>query len=246
MEVRVHKKTNELASSKIRLQMEIDERKTMESDFLEMTQEEHRRFGSQLHDGLCQELTAILIFAKSLSKKMERDKTLQQTELQKISDMLLEAVDQVRKTARGLYPGDLDSASLLLSLKELAEHTTEAKCTFRHTRSLHIKNSNVATHLYRIVQEGISNSVQHGRPKHIEILLSQRNEYVTLTITDDGVGMPSQPKKQVGIGLKIMKYRARMINASFLIKARVPTGVIIECRFKQTPPLQDSIESTDS
>lgn len=235
MQKMVDERTDQLAQSNKKLQSEIIQRKRIESEILEITQEEQRRFGSQLHDGLCQELTAISIFAKSLAQKMEINNTLELAELKKISDMLLIAVDQARDTARGLYPGELEGVSLMHSLEELTFlKLGNYQCTFYCPSPILVKDSNTATHLYRIAQEGISNAALHGKSKNIEVSFTQDKNNITLTITDDGIGMMSNLKNLKGIGLKIMKYRAHLINASFQIKPNSPHGVIISCMLNNT------------
>ena len=137
----------------------------MEAEILEVTQAEQRRFGSQLHDGLCQELTAILLFAKALTQKMEKEKTLELVELKKISDMLLEAVDQARDTARGLYPGELEGSSLMHSLEELTsktQETSQVACEFICPTPILIDNNNIATQIFRITQEGTQTLLPDG------------------------------------------------------------------------------------
>ncbi len=230
---KVSVKNEELILSNQLLQDEIIERKKIEAEILEVTQEEQRRFGSQLHDGLCQELTAILVFAKALIKKMEKEKTLEIMELKKISDMLLDAVDQARDTARGLYPGELEGTSLMHSLEELCSQTLGAACAFHCPETILIEDNNIATHLYRIAQEAISNALQHGKAKNIEISFTQNKDSITLALKDDGVGMIQDIKASKGIGLKIMKYRAHMMNATFEIKPNTPQGVILECHLKK-------------
>lgn len=229
----VSKKTNELIHSNKLLQDEVEERKKIESEIVEITLEEQRRFGSQLHDGLCQELTAILIFSKALAKKMEMNNTLELVELKKISDMLLGAVDQARNTARGLYPGELEGNSLMHSLEELTSLTSNISCSFHCPEPIFIDDNNTATHLYRIAQEAISNATKHGNVKNIDVSLTQKGEYITLSIKDDGIGMDSEFTKSKGIGLKIMKYRAHIMNASFKIRPNSPRGLILECTFKK-------------
>lgn len=228
-------KTEELLQSNRLLQTEIKERKRMEAEILGITQEEQKRFGSQLHDGLCQELTAILLFAKALAQKMEKDKAVELGELQKISDMILDAVDQARDTARGLYPGELEGTSLMHSLEELTSNTqkiSHVTCSFDCPVPILIDDNNIATHLYRIAQEGISNAVKHGKPQKIELTFNQNAENITFAIKDDGIGMMNDPKNKKGIGLKIMKYRAHMMGATFQIKSNVPHGVWLECVLK--------------
>ncbi len=224
----VHEKTNELIQSNQLLQAEIMERKRIEAEIIEITQAEQKRFGSQLHDGLCQELTAILVFAKALTQKLQKEKTLELVELNKISDMLLNAVDQARDTARGLYPGELEGTSLMHSLEELCSLAIGAKCVFHCPQPILIDDNNVATHLYRIAQEAISNAIKHGKAENIRLSLTQDDKTIHFSISDDGTGMMKDSKVYKGIGLKIMKYRAHMMNATFHIKSNSPSGVILE------------------
>ena len=243
MKRQVNEKTDELMQSNKLLQAEIVERKKMEAQILEVTQAEQKRFGSQLHDGLCQELTAILLFAKNLTQKMEKDKTLELAELKKISDMLLDAVDQARDTARGLYPGELEGTSLMHSLEELVSSTQNLSgipCRFHCPEPILIDDNDVATHLYRIAQEALSNAVKHGEPQNIEVLFTKNEENIALAIKDDGIGVMNDLKNAKGIGLKIMRYRAHLMGATFQIKPNLPRGLSLECSFAR-PEIRRSV-----
>lgn len=241
LKTQFNEKKAELIQSNKLLQAEIVKSKTMAAEILEITQAEQKRFGSQLHDGLCQELAAILIFAKGLAQKMEKNTTLDLAELQKISDMLLNAVDQARDTARGLYPGELEGSSLMHSLEDLSSLTLGVSCKFRCPEPILIEDNNIATHLYRIAQEGISNAVKHGKAKNIELSFTRNGDHVTLAIKDDGIGIVNSPKGTKGIGLKIMKYRAHIINATFQVKTNSPRGVLLECTLKMPKTKRKSL-----
>lgn len=231
MERRVQERTAELITSNEILQMEIAERKKAEKEVLEVTHEEQRRIGSQLHDGLCQELTGILMFTKGLTQKMEKDHKLDVAELQKISELLHGAVSQARNTARGLYPGELEGSSLMHSLQELAANTQKdfgVSCLFDCPEPVMIDDNNTATHLYKIVQEGIANAVKHGKAQSIVVSLTQNGHSpspdggIALIVKDDGSGMIPGSQDSKGIGLKIMKYRADVIGASFKVVPNSP------------------------
>lgn len=235
VERKVQERTLELVQCNRVLQTEIQERKKAEKEILEVTQEEQRRFGSQLHDGLCQELTAILVFAKGLTQKMERENRLDIAELKKISDLLHGAVDQARNTARGLYPGELEGNSLMHTLEELTSGTQELSdisCRFHCPEPILINDNNIATHFYKIAQEAVSNAVMHGKPRSIEVGLVQRGGTITLTVKDDGIGFIPDPLNSNGIGLKIMKYRAHLMGASFQIAPNPPHGTVLQCGLK--------------
>lgn len=236
MERRVEERTGELVKSNRDLQAEIVERKKIEREILEITQKEQRRFGSQLHDGLCQELAGILMFAKSLTQKMERENRLDIAELKKISDLLNDAVTQARNTARGLYPGELEGASLMHTLEELTlatQNLSGVSCHFHCPEPILINENDVATHLYKIAQEGISNAIQHGKAKSVEVSFIQNDNGIILIIADDGVGFTESLQNSQGIGLKIMKYRAHMMGATFQAKPNLPHGVILKCTLQK-------------
>lgn len=234
-EEQVQERIAELVKSNQALQAEITERKRIEKEILETTQEEQRRFGSQLHDGLCQELTGILMFAKSLTQKMEKENRLDIVELKKITDLLREAINQARNTARGLYPGEMEGTSLMHSLQELTSNTQSrsgVSCLFHCPEPILIDDKDVATHLYRIAQEGISNAVEHGKAQAIEVSFTRNDGNINLTLKDDGAGFTYDPQSPKGIGLKIMKYRARMMGGTFKVEPNLPRGVMLTCSLK--------------
>lgn len=238
LERQVRERTAELVRSNQALQAEIAERKRIEKEILETTQEEQRRFGSQLHDGLCQELTGILMFAKGLTQKMEKENRLDVAELKKITNLLRDAIREARNAARGLYPGEMEGTSLMHSLQELTSNTQSASgvsCRFCCPEPIVIDDNDVATHLYRIAQEGINNAVLHGKAQSIEVSFIRNDGHIDLTLKDDGAGFVYDPQSSKGIGLKIMKYRARMMGGTFQIEPNSPQGVILKCSLKIPP-----------
>jgi signal transduction histidine kinase len=90
-----------------------------------------------------------------------------------------------------------------------------------------VHDATTATHLYRIAQEAISNAIRHGKPKRIVITLTDRSGRVTLTVEDDGVGLPDSWQK--GLGTRIMAHRATMMGASFSIEPNATGGTLVQC-----------------
>ncbi len=68
------------------------------------------------------------------------------------------------------------------------------------------------THLYRIVQEAVQNAISHGRPKRVTVTLCFEEAMGTLTVQDNGIGIPADACH--GTGLHTMAYRARLIGTS--------------------------------
>lgn len=232
LEQLVRKRTAELRSANTLLQAEIIERKRIERDIVDLTQQEQQRFGSQLHDGVCQEIAGLVLFTKSLTQTMQKAHLHHVEELQKISGLLQAAATAARDTARGLYPGELNGDSLMHNLEELAIRTQylhSITCKFHCTTPVHITNNNIATHLYRIAQEGITNALAHGKATVIHLRLTQHNDRVTLALRDNGSGLSAQAVAAPGIGLRIMQYRARIMGAVLTITANRPHGVVLRC-----------------
>lgn len=208
------------------------EHKRAKKEILATALKEQKRFGLQLHDGLCQELTGILMLAKGLTQKMEKEDHLNSNELKRISNLINEAVRQARDTARGLYPGELDGGSLTHMLEELISGTqisSGISCQFHCPNPIVISKNDVANYLYKIAREGVDNAVKHGKAKSIEVRLTQTDGNTVLTIKDDGAGFVGDLQKTKGIGLKLTHYRSQVMDASFQVESNIPHGVILRC-----------------
>ncbi|HEX5034587.1 MAG TPA: sensor histidine kinase, partial [bacterium] len=215
------------------LQAEILERRRIEKEVLEISQKEQRRFGAELHDGLCQKLVGISMLFHSLLAQERRAGTPGLGEWEKIAGLIDESAKQARDMAHGLFPVDLQADALMLSLKALAEKLSQGNgvaCRFHCPESILIADNNVATHLFRIVQEATSNSRKHGEANQIDIVMVKKNGNVELSIKDNGTGKLKADGAS-GIGIQIMKYRARMIEAKLEFRRAEPLGTWLVCTF---------------
>jgi signal transduction histidine kinase len=105
-------------------------------------------------------------------------------------------------------------------------------CIFECDQPVEIHEPGVATHLYRITQEAITNAVKHSNAKEIVVRLEAGANSLTLTICDDGVGMP--PKIPGGMGLRTMAYRASVIGATFHVDRLLSRGTRVTCALPQS------------
>jgi two-component system sensor kinase FixL len=94
-----------------------------------------------------------------------------------------------------------------------------------------VRNHAFATHLYRIAQEAVNNAIRHGDPASISIQFSRQNGNMRLSVRDDGSGVPAESARHNGdgMGLHIMRYRARMIDATLKINPAPDRGTIVSC-----------------
>ncbi len=232
MEKRVVERTLQLSETNQKLNEEILERKKVEKDVLEISQKEQRRLGMELHDGICQELAGINMIAQVLSKQMEAKHLSETAEVKKISHLVKQTLLQARDMARGLFPVELESESLMVSLKELTSKIQSLlgiSCNFECPQPILITDNNIATHLYRIAQEAMNNAIKHGKAQNIRTSLTQDDGKIILKITDDGIGQDVNSQTPTGIGMHIMKYRARMIDAELTLIPNTNQGMLLTC-----------------
>jgi signal transduction histidine kinase len=96
----------------------------------------------------------------------------------------------------------------------------------------------VATQLYRIAQEAVTNAVKHARARMISVELTESAGVVKVRITDDGIGIGEPTARGNGLGLRIMRYRATSIGAQFSIEALPEGGTAVGCTLREPPALQ--------
>ncbi|MFY9804502.1 MAG: PAS domain-containing protein [Candidatus Acidiferrales bacterium] len=213
---------------------DITERKGLEEAILEISAREQRRIAQDLHDGLGQHLTGIAFMSKVLEEKLSDQALPEAVEAAKIVSMVNQAIDNTRQLARGLHPVAAEPLGLMSALKKLASELEELfhiRCDFECDKALRIYDANLATHLYRIAQEAVSNAIRHGKARNILISLSGRSGTGTLGIRDDGEGFPKKPANPPGVGLSIMNYRADMVGGSLKVQPNEGRGITVTCVF---------------
>ena len=86
------------------------------------------------------------------------------------------------------------------------------------------------TILYRIAQEAINNAIKHGRSTEIRIELADTSDRTTLTVQNNGLAISKQrSRKEDGLGLRIMQYRAGMMGGSLSIESHARRGTTLTC-----------------
>jgi two-component system sensor histidine kinase UhpB len=211
---------------------EVTGRKALEQEILEISNREQRRLGSDLHDGLGQELTGLSLLLKGLEVQLSREAPQYTPQVLKISDLLARAIQSTRSLARGLAPVNLERGGLPEALKHLAARCTDMynlQCSFANgVQKLPDLEEGAATHLYRVAQEATTNAARYARAKTIAIELRSTGRKLQLSIADDGIGLSAGlAQGRPGMGLKIMEYRARMLGGTLSFEEPGPGTRIV-------------------
>jgi len=231
----VLKESNENVIGYLSIFRDITERKRLEKEILAISGREQRRLGQDLHDGLCQHLTGVACMLKGLEQKLAARFLPETTQAAEIATLVNQATTQARDMARGLYPVELETNGLQSALEELAgnvEKQAGVSCRLDCDEGFNIKSSPAAIHLFRIAQEAVNNAVKHARARNIVVTLAANNGKTTLTVRDDGIGLPDTSSKSKGMGLRLMKHRTEMINGTFHLSSKPGKGTTVTCSFQ--------------
>jgi signal transduction histidine kinase len=231
----VQTRTAELTETNKKLLLEIESSKRLEKEILNISEREQKRIGQELHDSIGQQFTGIAFMMKVLEQKLSEKLPNEATDATEIKKLVNQTMDQTRRLARGLHPIDLDAGSLTSALQELAattENLFSVSCTLKCDKPITVDDSEVATHLYRITQEAITNAIKHGHTNNIQIELIQNKDNSVLKVENDGLDFPKEfEARGTGMGLQIMDHRADIIGAKLDIHKAAQGGTILICSF---------------
>jgi signal transduction histidine kinase len=214
------------------LTQQMAERERLEKEILEISEREQRRIGHDLHDSLCQHLTGTALACQVLGQKLSAHSFAEAADAGKVVDLVEEGISLARNLARGIAPVEMDAEGLMDALHELARSMAERsriRCTFECKPLVLIDDTATATHLYRIAQEAVTNALRHGKASRVVISLSRRDGRVTLSIEDDGSGLPEDWQHSEGMGTRIMAHRAAMMGATLTIEPGPTGGTVVSC-----------------
>ena len=211
----------------------IDRRK-LEEELLAISSREQQRIGQDLHDDLCQQLAGIE-FRNSVLVLQLAEQGNAKDEAEGIGELIRSATRKARLLAKGLSPVQLETNGLMSALEELTSNASKLfniTCRFECSRPVLVADNAVATHLYRIVQEAITNAVKHGHAQSIVVSMSGTPDQLTLRITNNGIEFPPDANAKGGLGLRIMEYRAEMIGATLKIGSTKNSSTTVECTLR--------------
>ncbi|MFQ5613276.1 MAG: histidine kinase [Anaerolineae bacterium] len=192
-------------------------------------EEERQRIARELHDGVGQALTSLMVGLKVLNQLDGREAIAAKTaELRRVAG---ETLEDVRLISRQLRPSVLDDLGLAAALERYSSEfasrypglAVDLHCDLPHRLPLPVETS-----LYRIVQEAMTNAARHSRASTLSVLLFVRNGRVQAIIEDDGRGFdPAATRRlQDSVGLHSMAERAELLGGKLEIESS-PEGTTV-------------------
>jgi PAS domain S-box-containing protein len=220
------------AAALVRIQAEAESHR-LERQILQVSENEQARIGQDLHDGLCQELVSLAFDANVLKSALAAQHRPEAPLASRLTDNLDQAITECRQVSRGLFPVRLETEGLPSALEELAKAISarfQIRCRFVSPQPITVANSVMATHLYRIAQQAVTNAVQHSQARNVTLRLQVQAGGLRLSIEDDGIGLSAARQDQAkGLGLHIMNYRARTLGGTLQLGRGRQGGTTVVC-----------------
>ena len=211
---------------------DITEKRNIEKKLVYLQEKEKERIAKDLHDGIGQSITATKFSLMALLKNLqipEEDKK----NIKEVVEQTDGLTKELRAISFDLMPSVLKDyglkAVVLKTIKNINENSS-IKIIFNYECTIERFNENIEIGMYRIIQEALNNAIKHSNANIIHIeLIQESNQYIKLTITDNGVGFNTS-KVEEGQGLRNMKQRTTLLEGSFHINsaAKLGTQIIIE------------------
>jgi PAS domain S-box-containing protein len=244
---RVQIRTQELAAANESLVAEVAERmqteRSLESSrqalqkltlqLLRVQEEERRRISRDLHDDINQRLALLAMDIEAVGRQFSSSPAHVGRAIQEIQDRVVELSDVVRHLAYQLHPSILDDLGLPIALQRLVDDFTarsRIRGSFGHKDIPAAVPQEIASCLYRVAQESLSNVARHASASQVDVELTLSQSELIVTITDNGVGFDSEQSGHGsrGLGLLGMKERVALVHGELLVSSAVGKGTRVQ------------------
>lgn len=199
---------------------------------IEAQEEERKRLSREIHDGPAQMMANVLL-RSDLIEKTYREKGPEPAfqEITSLKDMVRQALTEVRRIIYDLRPMALDDLGLVPTLKKyidtIEEYNKGIRMDFQSIgKEVRLPNK-YETAIFRLVQEGISNAIRHGKSSEITVEMDWLKDQVKITVTDNGTGFDQGIVKHQSFGLAGMRERIELVEGDFFINSSPGNGTVL-------------------
>ncbi|MGA9287201.1 MAG: sensor histidine kinase [Anaerobacillus sp.] len=226
----IHKLQNRM-NEQVRLAQKIANEKAEDHEkrVQQVVSEERNRLARELHDSVSQQLFAASMLMSAITETREEKDDQETKNLNMVEETIHQSQLEMRALLLHLRPAALKDRSLEEGMKELLNELSQ-KVPIRvkwKLESIEL-DKGVEDHLFRILQESVSNTLRHAKATTLDVLLIHRDERIILRIVDDGVGFQMDSKKAASYGLQNMNERALEIGGALKVISLPQKGTRLE------------------
>jgi signal transduction histidine kinase len=198
-------------------------------------EEERRLIAHELHDEFGQSVTAIRSLAQAIVGQSS------QPPMQEAARLISEEAARLYDAMHGLIPRLAPAAPDALSLSEALEGLVRdlqrrhpsVMLTLRQELPFN-PGSGVALAAYRVAQEGLINALRHAQATHVDVELRAERRTLTVTVTDDGVGLPGDWSQPGHYGLRGLSERVGQLGGKLTLRNQGRCGTLLAAEFPLT------------
>jgi signal transduction histidine kinase len=195
---------------------------------------ERDRMRDDLHDGLGQILTSIAFRLYGLGRMLDEKSAPEVEEIKEISRLVTAAKNELNylyiSSGPALFQEGIDDlAAALRSLSSMAEARLSIPCVFRCDQDVTIGNTITVVQLYRIAQASVTGSARYMKPGRLAITLGKKSGSILLTIECSECEDANKVDIYNNIVIKLLRYRADLINATLEMHEADGGGIVIKC-----------------
>ncbi|WP_282173179.1 sensor histidine kinase [Cytobacillus firmus] len=230
--VRAEKIQKNLAEqAKISQKLANEKAEDIESRMQEIVSQERNRLARELHDSVSQQLFAASMMMSAITETQQDPEDRQAKQLKMVEEMIHQSQLEMRALLLHLRPAALKGKSLQEGIEELlVELLQKVSMEIEWKVETFPLDKGVEDHLFRILQEAVSNTLRHSKSQNLEVLLIQRDDYAILRVADDGVGFDVEETKAGSYGLQNMYERAAEVGGSMKIISVKNKGTRLEVK----------------
>lgn len=195
-----------------------------------ISQERHR-LARELHDSVSQQLFAASMMMSAVMEGRTATDDRETKQLNMVEQMIQQSQLEMRALLLHLRPVPLKGKSLQEGMRELLlELSQKVPIEIKWKIEDVPLDKGMEDHLFRILQESVSNTLRHAKAATLEVLLIKRDDFIILRVIDDGVGFDVDRSKSGSYGLQNMQERAAEIGGTLKIVSLKNKGTRLEVK----------------
>ncbi|GLB59988.1 sensor histidine kinase [Cytobacillus sp. NCCP-133] len=217
--------------AKISQKLANEKAEDIESRMQEIVSQERNRLARELHDSVSQQLFAASMMMSAIMETQQDTEGRQAKQLKMVEEMIHQSQLEMRALLLHLRPAALKGKTLQEGIEELlVELLQKVALEIKWKAENFPLDKGVEDHLFRILQEAVSNTLRHAKSHSMEVLLIRRDDYAILRVADDGVGFDVEETKAGSYGLQNMYERAAEVGGSMKIISVKNKGTRLEVK----------------
>ncbi|WP_164215115.1 sensor histidine kinase [Virgibacillus sp. YIM 98842] len=202
-----------------------------EKSLQEIVVQERNRLARELHDSVSQQLFAASMMMSAINDTKPPEDPEMKKQLKLVENMIHQSQLEMRALLLHLRPAALKGKSLQAGVKELlVELTQKVPMEVDWKIEDFHADKGVEDQLFRILQEGVSNTLRHAKATKLQVLLVERDETIILRSVDNGIGFDMEKTKMNAFGLQNMRERAEEIGGNFKVVSLPDKGTRLEVK----------------